>query len=250
MPSTKDIVLGENFKGLFIGATGNRKTASACSWHEAGPLWVGDFDGKLDVVKEIMPNADVEYDTFGPHNYYKFLKTVGEKLQFMEQKKGTVVIDSFTMLTTSIIGWQMDIKTGGGSAKVTKSGLVVPSWDEFNGEASEVTKLLEMIKLAKCNVILTAHPVKKTKIDGDKGTVVESIASMGVKSPDLVPGYFKEVYYFSLVPNIDANKGPDFVVQTQPSAECFARTNLGLPSKMKLRNDTTLYKLVQENKKK
>ena len=249
MASTKDIVLGQTFKGLFIGATGNRKTASACSFFQQGLVWVGDFDSKLDVVKEIFPEADVEYDTFGPHNYHRFLTLVRSKIDQFSPNKGTIVIDSFTMLTTSIINWQMDIKTGGGERKVTKSGLVVPSWDEFNGEVSEVTKLLELLKLASCNVIMTAHPVKKTKIEGGVGTVVESIASMGVKSPDIVPGYFKEVYYFKLESSIDANKGPKFIVQTQPTSECFARTNLGLPAKLELANDTNLYQLIQKNKK-
>jgi hypothetical protein len=249
MPSTRDIILGENFKALFIGATGNRKTASACSFYEQGPVWVGDFDGKLDVVKEIFPSADVEYETYGPSNYYKFLSKVREQIEKFTPNKGTIVIDSFTMLTTSIINWQMDIKAGGSDRKVTKSGLVVPSWDEFNGEVSEVTKLLELLKTARCNVIMTAHPVKKTKIEGGVGVVVESIASMGVKSPDLVPGYFKEVYYFKLESNIDANKGPNFIVQTQPSSECFARTNLGLPPKITLSNDTSLYKEIQKFKK-
>ncbi len=249
MPSTKDIILGENFKGLFIGATGNRKTASACSFYEQGPVWVGDFDGKLAVAKEIFPQADIEYDTFGPTNYHRFLTKIREKIEQFSPNKGTVIIDSFTMLTTSIINWQMDIVAGGADRKVTKSGLVVPSWNEFNGEAVEVTKLLEMCKMAKCNIIMTAHPIKKTKIEGDKATVVESIASMGVKSPDLVPGYFAEVYYFRLESNIDASKGPSFIVQTQPTTECFARTNLGLPSKITLSNDTSLYKEIQKFKK-
>jgi hypothetical protein len=247
--NTKDIVLGQNFKGLFIGATGNRKTASACSFHEAGPVWVADFDGKLDVVKEIFPNADVEYDTYGPKNYHSFLGKCREMIEKFTPNKGTIIVDSFTMLTTSIINWQMDIVTGGSERKITKSGLVVPSWTEFNGEAMEVTKLMEMLKMANCSTIITAHPVKKTKIEGGVGVVVESIASMGVKSPDLVPGYFKEVYYFKLESNIDANKGPNFIVQTQPSSECFARTNLGLPPKITLSNDTSLYKEIQKFKK-
>jgi len=249
--NTRDIILGENFKGLFIGQTGNRKTASAASFYEAGPIWVADFDGKLDVVKEIFPQADIEYDTYGPHNYYKLQNAVRSKIEQMSNSKpkGTIIIDSFTMLTTSIINWQMDIRTGGDKPKVTKSGLVVPSWEEFNGEAMEVTKLLEMVKMANCNVILTAHPVKKTRIENDKGTIVESIASMGVKSADLVPSYFKEVYYFKLVTSIDANRGPSFIVQTQPSGECFARTNLGLPTQIVLNNDTSLYKEIQKLKR-
>ena len=247
MPSTKDIILGENFKGLFIGATGNRKTASAASFHEQGPIWIGDFDGKLDVIKEIFPEADIEYDSFDSENYYKFLKTLRDKVE--SKKFRTIIVDSYTSFTQSLILWHMNVKQGGGERKVTGSGVVVPSWDEFNAEAKDTSVLLEIMKSAKCNFILTAHPIKSSKKDED-GKVIESIATAGQKGPALVPPMFKEVYYFKLKNNIDSNKPPSFFVQTQPNSECFARTNLGLPSEMELKNGTSLYKLIQENKKK
>lgn len=245
--NTKDIILGENFKGLFIGATGNRKTASACSFYEAGPIWVADFDGKLDVCKEIYPTADIEYDSFGQGNYYKFLKILRERVDSNKYK--TVVVDSYTAFTQSLILWHMDVKQGGNERKVTGAGVVVPSWDEFNAEAKDTSVLLEIMKQAKCNFILTAHPIKSNKKD-DTGKTIESIATAGQKGPALVPPMFKEVYYFGIESGIDATKPPRFFVQTQPSSDVFARTNLGLPSKMELINDTTLYKLIQENKKK
>ena len=246
MPSTKDIKLGENFKGLFVGATGNRKTASATSFYEAGPIWVADFDGKLDVCKEIFPQADIEYDIFTSSNYYKFLGILREKTD--SNKYRTIVVDSYTSFTQSLILWHMDVKQGGGERKVTKAGVVVPSWDEFSAEAKDTSVLLEIMKGAKCNFILTAHPIKSSKKD-EQGRVIESIATAGQKGPALVPPMFKEVYFFGLESSLDASKPPKFIVQTQPTSECFARTNLGLPAKLELSNDTNLYQLIQKNKK-
>ncbi len=249
MPSTKDIILGQEFKALFLGASGNRKTASAASWHETGPVWIADFDGKVDVCKEIYPEANIEYDVFSSSNYYKFLKVLREKVSFMETKKGTVIVDSYTSFTQSLILWHMDAKQGGNERKVTSSGVLVPSWDEYSAEAKDTSVLLEIMKGAKCNFILTAHPIRSSKKD-ESGKVVESIATAGQKGPALVPPMFKEIYYFFLESSLDANKPPKFFVQTQPSSDCFARTNLGLPSKIELKNDRSLYQLIQDFKKK
>jgi hypothetical protein len=108
-------------------------------------------------------------------------------------------VDSFTALTAVAVGFQLGIKAREGKGKKLSSGIQVPSWDEFNREASVVQQILDIAKILPCNMIFTAHPVDKSIDTG--GTLKKGEASLHTgQNPSLVPIYFNEIYQFGIEP--------------------------------------------------
>jgi hypothetical protein len=254
MPRTSDIQLGGRIMALFISDNGNGKTVAAASF--PGPIMFYDFDGRMKPVKRFYPNrTDIEYQTVGidrtnpgPNwpgsiglmDFCKEYEDLQDRCPY-----ATVVIDSLTAMTATIVGFQLGIKGAAGKGKKLSSGIQVPSWDEFNGETSIVQQILDVSKVLPCNVVFTAHPIDKSVSDG--GNVLRkarSIAAYGTKTPSLVPIYFDEIYQFGIEPPSAPDQPPTRFILTQPTGKDMAKTALPLPPRIDITN-RPLYKVLQ-----
>jgi hypothetical protein len=144
----------------------------------------------------------------------------------------------------------------GGDTKQTKGGIQVPSWDEFNGEAMIISRLLDVAKTLPCHVIFTAHPVTTADLvkaaKGEQGATKDSILSFGIKAPGLIPGYFNEIYTMDIENSVNANLPPQRVLHTKSSPGVVAKSTLPLPGKLVLPDgEKGIYQFIQEylNKK-
>jgi AAA domain len=255
MPNVNDIVLGGRIMALFISDNGNGKTVAAASF--PGPIKFYDFDGRMQPVKLFYPHRkDITYDLVGMEAQRpsgSFPGCIG-LMDFAKEYEDlqdrcpweTVVIDSITALTATVVGFQLGIKSKEGKGKKLSSGIQVPSWDEFNGETSVVQQVLDVSKVLPCHVIFTAHPVDKS-IDMGGGTLkkARSIAAYGTKTPSLVPIYFNEIYQFGVEPPSAPGEPAQRFILTQPTGKDMAKTALPLPPRIDITNKP-LYPLLKK----
>lgn len=239
---------------LFISDNGNGKTVAAASF--PGPIKFFDFDGRMKPVKKFYPNrTDIDYDIVGMEEtrpgpnwpgslgLMDFCKVYEDLQDYCPWN--TIVVDSLTAMTATIVAFQLGIKGTQGKGKKLSSGIQVPSWDEFNGETSVVQQVLDISKVLPCNVIFTAHPVDKS-VDMGGGTLkkARSIAAYGTKTPSLVPIYFDEIYQFGIEPPNGPDEPAQRFILTQPTGRDIAKTALPLPPRINITNKP-LYPLLK-----
>lgn len=221
MPITLDKVpTDKNFRALFIGPTGRGKTIAAASW--PGKTLFIDFDHRHKPIIDWYPErlGQISVEVIYPQNYWDTFVPLVNDLESGKIRFDNVCIDGITTLSNTTVVMQMIAKgMGPEKGKITKGGVAVPSWDEFNGEAMLITQLLETLKSIRCNLFVTAHPVLKTRIEGTKSVKEMSIISFGTKLAPMVPTYFDEVYAFDYTLDINAGRPVKRHVYTAPTSD-------------------------------
>ncbi len=249
--------------GLFVGPNGLWKTVSAASFYEAKPdkkIFFFDFDGRINPVKLIYPDADIQYETYGPRDLLKF-KNDFERVSD-DPAYWLLVMDSFTSLSVTAITFQMEMKGVGipvfskgqnapDGLKRLKGGLIVPGWDEFNGEAMIITSIIDACKVSNKSIIFNAHPITRTEIgqEGDKLKKYRAIVAFGPKVADMVPGYFNEVYSFSKVPAISNMEKDRYIVSTTATDDAPGKTALPLSKTHFDITEKSLYRVLRDDLK-
>lgn len=240
--------MGDRFMALFVGPNGSGKSCAAASW--PGPIKFFDTDGRMAPIKLMYPlREDIEYDTYGPKRQGNIKSYVDlcEEIEALQDNCpwATVVMDGITSLSNTSITYQLQVRSGNTrlTPKLTKGGLVTASFDEFNGETTTVTQILDVLKVLPCHIIVTAHPVIKTDLSGDKPIRTESLVSYGPKLGSFIPIYFNEIWKFKTRTN---GEGFDRIVQTQPYAgDDYCKTALPLPPIIDHTKPKKLFKEVQ-----
>lgn len=287
MGDLNEVPLGKRIMALLVSEHGIGKSGLAASFCREGPLHFFDFDGRMDGVKRLYPHVKkglITYETYGPMTEGRFKSCI----QFMKDLEAlakncpysTIVLDSLASMTNTSVVFQM-ISRGAASVsqlplemadpknkdkgtkdKITKGGIPVPSWDEFNGEAMFMCEVFDICKILPCNVILTSWPVTRTKIEGATSSVKESLVTFGVKTPGMVPGYFNEIWrVITEAKGMEQNSEIARYVITQPYGDYIAKTSLPIPGKIEIpqiekfgcaccRPDGYFYGIFQELKKK
>lgn len=261
MPNLNNASYEKFFRGLFVGATGRGKTIAASSW--PGKTIVMDFDERHKPIIEWYPErvkaGDFVVESINPKNFWTVYKPlVNSLVQYNPYQN--VILDGITSLSTTVVVMQMLVKGSWADwskdkgndeskgAKITTGGIMVPSWDEFNGEAMIISTLLETLKSLKCNLFVTAHPVSRTAIDKKKSTKYTSITTFGPKIESIIPTYFDEVWFFDYKVDTDS-MGKEVIrrtVYTNPCEDYLeAKTALKIPSQIDYTNKN-LYDLVKD----
>lgn len=250
-----DYQLDNRIMALLVAEHGLGKSGLAASFYKEGPVKFFDFDGRMAGVKRLFPHIPrglIEAETYGPMREGKFKSIIDFSKDWRNLVKDcpykTVVLDGLASMTNTSIVFQM-ISRGAAQLnqmpsevadpkqreKVTKGGIPVPSWDEFNGEAMFMCEVFDIAKILPCNVILTSWPVARTKIEGGRTEVKESLVTFGVKTPGMVPGYFNEIWrVITKAKGMEANSDVGRYVLTQPYGEYIAKTSLPIPGEIEI----------------
>jgi hypothetical protein len=200
---TSDISLDGRLMAMFVGGNGGGKSVAAASF--PAPIKFFDFDGRMKPIKLFYPNADIDYVTVGSKSngrlgiidFYDFCKEF-ESLQD-NCPWATVVIDSFTNLSNTAVTYQLMARGGFHSfkGKKTTSGLPIPGFEEFNGETTSLSQILDIAKVLPCNIIFTAHPLVKVETIGEnKSRRYTTISSYGTKIASFAPTMFDDIWLF------------------------------------------------------
>ena len=264
MPTNLNSTKYENYiRALLVGATGRGKTIAAASW--PGKTLVLDFDGRHRPIIEWYPDrvkaGDFAVEEVTPVNFWTVFKPLIVSLAQYNPYEN-IILDGVTSLSTCTVVMQMlvkgsfshfDPKMKTEGAKITSGGIMVPTWDEFNGEAMVISTLLESLRSLKCNLFLTAHPVQRTLIGKDKKAErYTSITTFGPKIESIIPTYFDEVWYFDYKVDSD-NLGKEIIKRTCYTSPCEnyleAKTALKLPKEIDY-TDKNLYDVIKPYLKK
>ena len=198
-------------RALLVGPNGSGKTILAASF--PGPTLIVDVDKRNKPIRDWYEYRLADYDVLNinPYNLFTEWQPALNKMLKDGSKYNTVILDGLTSMSNLLVVIQMmnkglftdwsevdEKKAREEAGKITKGGIAVPSWDEFNGEVMLFSSMLECLKALKCNFFLTAHPLKRVSIkSGDKTERYESLVTFGPKLESMVPGYFDEVWYIS-----------------------------------------------------
>lgn len=232
---TNNIELGGFLKLLLVAPNGFGKTRLYASF--PSPMYVFDFDNRMSTIRKDYPNrTDIEFDSWNINNVEKF-KTKLDKLTD-SCPYTTVVLDSITSLTTSLVLNSLG-QTGGKILAKTN----VPSFDEYVIETTLVTKLLEIFKILQetkqAHVIVTAHPVERLSTTGTGKamtiTKVRPIVTYGNKLSSIIPGYFDEVWSIQQLVAPDG-QSREYRLQTRSTEDDAAKTSLPLPDSLDITN--------------
>lgn len=244
MPDIIDVDPIAKFMAFFVGPNGSGKSIAIASWMELGSVYFFDFDGRMASVanwykQRGLVRGQLQYDTYGPENLYDAVIKLKEFTASCPHS--AIVIDSFTAATITAVTFSMYRRMGKGGEgsinypKMTKGDMMVPDWDEWNGETMYVTMLLDMCKqiaAAGTAVFWTGHPVSRMNIKEEGGkqkiSYQTKYAAFGHKSDSLIPIYFNEIYSFYPETDLSSNK-VHRICQTQPYGEIAAKTALNLP---------------------
>lgn len=246
--NTKDITLDGRIMALFVGPNGDGKSVAAASF--PGPIKFWDFDGRMKPIKLFYPSLDVDYTTVGSKSnqrlgiidFYDFCKEF-EALQD-RCPWATVVVDSFTNLSNTSVTYQLMARGGFSkfSGKKTQSGLPVPGFEEFNGETTSLSQILDIAKTLPCNIIFTAHPLQKIEdLGGGKSKKYMTISSYGTKIASFAPTMFDEIWMFER-----DGEGPNMQRLVHTSGRAMAKTALPLESTYNI-TGRRLYPLIKQS---
>lgn len=257
-----DVPLGQKMMILLVSEHGLGKSGIAASFINKEPIdkpiKYFDFDGRMDGVRRLFPHLKkgrIEVEMYGPMREGRVKSIIDFSKDFRELAKNcpykVVVLDGLASMTNTSIVFQMisrgaaqvgdlpsdlgDPKNKEMRGKVTKGGIPVPSWDEFNGEAMFMCEVLDIAKVLPCDVILTSWPVTRTKIESGNAEVKESLVTFGVKTPGMVPGYFNEIWRVaSEATGMETNSEVKRYIYTQPYKDFIAKTSLPLPNRIEI----------------
>lgn len=246
MPDILDIDPTKKYMAFYVGPNGSGKSIAIASWMELGSVYFFDYDGRMASVanwykKRGLKSGQLLYDTYGPENLYDAINKLKDFVQSCHH--AAIVIDSFTAATITAVTWSMYKRMSKGVqspdyVKMTKGEMMVPDWDEWNGETMYVTMMLDMCKqiaAAGTAVFWTGHPVQRMNIKQEGRTQKISYqtkyAAFGHKSDSLIPIYFNEIYAFYPETDLQTNKVAR-ICQTQPYGEIAAKTALDLPVRL------------------
>lgn len=252
MPDLTSVKSLKKFMALFVGANGSGKSIAIASWKKLGKVYYFDFDGRMASVynwhsQRGLRDGQIDYDTYGPHNLYEAYQKMAAFTSNCPYS--AVVLDSFTAMTISAVMFSLHQRSSKGGKDInafSKGNMIIPDWDEWNGEAVFITQMLDFSKTLAAKgtaVFWTAHPIQRTKIEGRQYSLQTNYAAYGHKSTALLPIYFDEIYSFitDWDPPTGVNKR---ICHTQPHDGVNAKTALNLPSQFEW-TDSDFYEILK-----
>ena len=248
MPKLSDVYGGDVFHTIIKGENGTGKSILAASYAVLGSTFVFDFEDRMRSVANYYRNINrldvinmIEYET-----YYSFAK-IRKKLQAIEQNpKGlkNVVWDSLTSFTNRALSNTKEFKATGQAGDATGRTVGefrVNTLDDFSAESAAINEFVIehalILKSMKINFILTAHVIKVTEKDDERGThIARYLMTGGRKAGQIVPGYYDEMYHTNIKPGMSTSDAPKYTVRTRHSATDTAKTSMTLPVEIDFTN--------------
>lgn len=269
MPNTRDHVLSpDNIKLLLISRPGRGKTIAAGSWYKAGTIFIADFDGRTKPLRWAFPEADIPYKSYKDFESFRddfLMLASGGRIHIddgtldgidYEDTPNTIIFDGLTFFSLSLMQYllsyrnpaKQDAHDKDGNAR--RMGIVeVPGWPEYQGEALGMSQVLDIARTIKSNFIMTAHETESLDLKQGQGKSItvakKSVIAIGQKVPQIIPGFFDEIWYMYTRDGINQGENRQFVVHPT-AAEDMGKTVLPLPEEFDITLPRTMYEEVKK----
>lgn len=228
MSSGKDLVRDTNKRVLIYGRSGSGKTSVLGKILETSdfcPLFVFDFDLRINSILAVVEHATIiqnlTYEQYrdGPSPGSAFsgaeakLRELAASIRSGKGPK-TVALDSLTFMEKSIASrvLMMDGKPASFPLALNHYKSIIAQLEDF------VSRLCAL----DCNIIVTAHE----DIDKDElsGATTRGIRVVGKALPNVLPGYFNEVWYAEVQAGTIQDPKPQYRIRTAPTNQIIARS--------------------------
>ncbi len=229
-------------KALFVlgkGDPGAGKSIAISTWLAKGPMYFLDFDGKIKAVINFWQKhnpkmlENLEFDHFDDYN--SGAAKIEEFIDKGHPYTGGIVVDTLTTMVDSLLVQVTDVKGGG---KKFVGNVAVNEIEDYNAESAGLTRLISHAKFKlhkpqNTNFFLLAHVVATESEDIKTKTkvVTRQLVTAGKKVAAKLPGYFDEIWHFSVQKDM-GTQTMKYMVETQNAGVDFARTSCGLPISM------------------
>lgn len=235
---------------LFKGDPGTRKSTAALSFPK--PQYWFSWDRKMQGILIPARNWKIDTSQISYDDYDDWNGPLKKLEQFQSNCPfSTLVFDSVTSCADMMLRQVMRIKKAGAPTDKGKviGGIPVSGFEEFNAEASGLNELIALTKDIQAyhyrqgkiiNIILIAHVMEVTKVEGTTQTVTRTIVTAGKRVSAKIPAYCSEVYHFHKEAEFDAEKEGKYSILTRGDNLDFARTALPLSTKIEMQ-DKPLY---------
>ena len=223
-----ELVKDKNKRVLLYSRSGGGKTSlvgKTLEVPEMCPLYVFDFDLRINSILAVVNHQDIvsglSYDQYRDGSQPGSAFTRAEtKLRELDAalKAGTgpktVALDSLTFMEKSIASrvLMMNGKPANAPLELQHYKIIIAQLEDY------ISKLCAL----DCNVIVTAHE----DLDKDEltGNVTRGIRVVGKALPNVLPGYFNEVWYAEVQAGTIQHPLPQYRIRTAPTAQIIART--------------------------
>lgn len=237
-------------KCLFKGKPFTGKTRAIGSF--PGPILIEDFDGKSKVLRKDYPDrTDIEVHSYSAKNYPDFEREWEDLQSYCPW--GTVVLDSLTNLSTTLIRYSMSVrgadrkKDNKGEAVERKRGVIdLPEIEEYSVETNALQNIIDIGMILKANFILTAHILEidlGKNLQGKSLGTTRILLTAGKKIAAQIPSRFEEMYLFEADQDPFNNDQLSYWIRTKSTALDPAGTLLPLPEKIDI-TDKGLYQEI------
>jgi len=129
-------------------------------------------------------------------------------------------------------------RQSGAQAGKVIAGIAVNEIEDYNAESAALQELIALTKdinaYHKVNIILVAHVVQAEyrNVTNNTTHISRTIVTAGKKVAPKIPAYCGEVYHFNIEKGFEEGRGGDYSLLTEHTGDDFARTAIGLPSKI------------------
>ena len=249
MPNMNDVDFDALYC-MFKGEPGTRKSTEAASF--PGPQYWFSWDRKMNGIYLPMKKwgLDPKSITYDDYDDWNKPKKKLEQLQVSCPYK-TLIFDSLTSMADMTLRQTVRMKYGvtrasGAAAGKLIAGIAVNEIEDYNAESAALQELIALTKdinqFHKVNIILIAHVVQAEYRNTANNTthISRTIVTAGKKVAPKIPAYCGEVYHFNIDKGFVEGQGGAYTLLTEHTGDDFARSALGLPSKIEF-GDKPLY---------
>src|SRR6187399_3115450 len=241
MPTMNDA----NFDALYVmmkGEPGTRKSTQALSF--PGPQFWFSWDRKMNGIILPMKKWGVDPKTISYEDYEDWNKPRAKLESFQATcPYKTLVFDSITSMADMTLRQTVKMKYGvkrqsGATAGKLIAGIAVNEIEDYNAESAALQELIALTKdisaFHNVNIILIAHVVQAEYRNTTNNTthVSRQIITAGKKIAPKIPAYCGEVYHFNIDQGMVVGQGGKYCILTEHTGDDFARSGLGLPTKI------------------
>lgn len=236
---------------MLKGEPGTRKSTHALSYprKQFWFSWDRKMSGILVPAKKWgIPLNEIDYEDYDDWNKPRIKL---EQFQVQCPYK-TLVFDSLTSCADMTLRQTLKLKAGttrqsGAKAGKQIAGISVNEIEDYNAESSALNELVALTKdihaFHKVNIILIAHVMDAsyTNVTTQSTIISRTIVTAGKRVAAKIPAYCTEVYHHGIEKSMVEGQGGDYIAITENTGNDFARTALGLPTKLLLSGEKSLY---------